>query len=116
MALKDLGKNTPAVEIIRRVLSESNQPIRLEELTVNALHAWGRDFPNNPYDDLALVYKLATTVLRCKISFDELDGRVPLVHNEEHLEGPRALSNAMLAPDLNEVLDDLKNVKLSLPS
>jgi len=116
MALKDLGKNTPAVEIIRRVLSESGQPIRLEELTVNALHAWGRDFPNNPYADLALVYKLATTVLRCKVSFDEMEGKVPLVHHEEHLDGPKALNHTMGAPDLNEVLDDLKNVKLSLPS
>lgn len=115
MALKDVGKSTPAVEVVRRILEGASQPMRLEELSVNALNAWGRDFPNNPYDDLALIYKLATTVLKCDSHYDELGGQIPLVRREDSREEPKPLSPVLLASDLNLILDDLKNLKLSLP-
>lgn len=114
MAVKDVSKSTPIVEILRRLLEGASQPIRLEELAVNALQAWGRDLPNNPYDDIALVYKLATRVLNCEIHYDEVGGKVPLVHREDLLEGPKALKSVLGPADLNHVADTLKNVKVSL--
>ena len=115
MALKDVGKSTPAVEVIRRVLEGYGQPMRLEELTVNAMNAWGRDFPNNPYDDLALIYKLATTVLKCDPHYDEVGDEPPLVSREEPREEPVPLTPQMGPTDLNLVVDQLRHVKLTLP-
>ena len=115
MALKDVGKSTPAVEVVRRILESSGQPMRLEELAVNALNAWGRDFPNNPYDDIALIYKLATSVLKCEVHYDDVGGQVPLVRREDTREEPRPLAPSMGPTDLNVVIDDLKSLKLSLP-
>ena len=115
MALKDVGKSTPAVEVIRRVLEGYGQPMRLEELTVNALNAWGRDFPNNPYEDMALIYKLATTILKCEMNFDDTDGEAPLVRREEGREDPVPLAPALGATDLNLISDQLRHVKLVLP-
>jgi hypothetical protein len=113
-AVKDVGKSTPIVEILRRLLEGASQPVRLEELAVNALQAWGRDLPNNPYDDVALVYKLATRVLLCDVHYDEVGGKVPLVHREDLLEGPKPL-RALLGPaDLNHMSDTLKHIKVSL--
>lgn len=114
MAVKDVGKSTPIVEILRRLLEGASQPIRLEELAVNALQAWGRDLPNNPYDDIALVYKLATQVLHCQLHFDEVGGKIPLIHRDDLLEGPKPLRSIYGPADLNYVADVLKNVKVSL--
>ena len=115
MAVKDVGKSTPIAEILRVLLEGASQPIRLEELAVNAMQAWGRDLPNNPYDDIALVYKLATRVLHCDIHFDEVGGKVPLIHRDDLLEGPKPLKAALGSTDLNHIADVLKNVKVSLP-
>ena len=115
MAVKDVGKTTPIVEILRRLLEGASQPIRLEELAVNALQAWGRDLPNNPYEDIALVYKLATRVLHCDVHYDEVGGKIPLVHREDLLEGPKPLKAAFGPADLNHVSEVLRNVKVSLP-
>lgn len=114
MSVKDVGKSTPIVEILRKVLEGASQPIRLEELAVNALQAWGRDLPNNPYDDIALVYKLATQVLHCQISYDEVGGKVPMVYRSDLLEGPKPLKSGLGAADLNHIADILKHVKVSL--
>ena len=114
MALKDVGKSTPASEVIRRVLEESSQPMRLEELTVNAMNLWGRDFPNNPYEDMALIYKIATNVLRCQVSYDEVGGHAPLITREDTPEGPKALSPKLGPSDLNLALEELRGLKLSL--
>lgn len=115
MALKDVGKSTPATEVIRRVLEDSSQPMRLEELTVNAMNLWGRDFPNNPYEDMALIYKLATNVLKCSVSYEEVGGFAPLIEREDTPEDPKALSPALGASDLNLALEDLRSLKISLP-
>lgn len=115
MAVKDVGKTTPIVEILRRLLEGASQPIRLEELAVNALQAWGRDLPNNPYEDIALVYKLTTRVLNCEVHFDEVGGKIPLVYREDLLEGPKPLKPAFGPADLNHVSEVLRNVKVSLP-
>lgn len=115
VAVKDVGKTTPIVEILRQVLEGASQPIRLEELAVNSLQAWGRDLPNNPYDDVALVYKLATQVLRCEVHFDEMGGKVPLIYRDDLQEGPKPLKLGLNSADLNHVAETLKNVKVSLP-
>lgn len=115
MSVKDVGKTTPLVEILRRVLEGASQPIRLDELAVNALQAWGRDLPNNPYEDIALIYKLATQVLHCDISYDEMGGKVPLIYRDDLQEGPKPLKRTLLSADLNHIAETLKNVKVSLP-
>jgi hypothetical protein len=115
MSLKDLGRSTPVAEVIRRLVEESSQPIRLEELCVNALNVWGRDFPNNPFEDLALIYKIATNVVKCTVHFDDVGGKVPLVDRSDIPVRPRPLTAKMGSRDLNVSLDSLKALKFSLP-
>ena len=115
MALKDIGKTTPASEVIRRVLEDSSQPMRLEELTVNAMNIWGRDFPNNPYEDMALIYKLATNVLKCHVSYDDVGGYAPLISHGDTPEEPKPLSPQLGPNDLNMALEELRGLKMSLP-
>lgn len=116
MALKDIGKNTPAVEVIRRVLEEQGKPMSLEELTVSVLSTWGRDFPNTPYEQIPLVYKLATNALSCNVSFDDAGGKVPIIKREEGAEDEVPLSPELGPHDLNLIVDKLKHVKVALPA
>lgn len=116
MALKDIGKNTPAVEVIRRVLEEQGKPMSLEELTVSVLSAWGRDFPNTPYEQIPLIYKLATNALSCDVSFEDAGGKVPIIKREEGAEDEVALSPELGPHDLNLIVDKLKHVKVALPA
>lgn len=116
MALKDIGKNTPAVEVIRRVLEQQGKPMSLEELTVSVLSAWGRDFPNTPYEQIPLVYKLATNTLSCTVHFDETGGKVPIIKREEGAEDEVPLAPELGPHDLNLIVDKLKHVKVALPA
>lgn len=115
MALKDVGKTTPVAEVIRRVLESQGKAMSLEELTVNTLSSWGRDFPNTPYEPIALVYKLSTNILSCAVSFDDIGGKVPLVKSEEGMGDEVPLSPSLEAHRLNLAIDDLKHIKVSLP-
>jgi hypothetical protein len=116
MALKDIGKNTPAVEVIRRVLEEQGKPMSLEELTVSVLSTWGRDFPNTPYEQIPLIYKLATNALSCSVSFEDAGGKVPIIKREEGAEDEVALAPDLGPHDLNLIVDKLKHVKVALPA
>jgi hypothetical protein len=116
MALKDIGKNTPAVEVIRRVLEEQGKPMSLEELTVSVLSTWGRDFPNTPYEQIPLIYKLATNTLSCTVSFEDAGGKVPIIKREDGAEDEVALSPELGPHDLNLIVDRLKHVKVALPA
>ena len=116
MALKDIGKNTPAVEVIRRVLEEQGKPMSLEELTVSVMSAWGRDFPNTPYEQIPLVYKLATNALSCSVNFDDAGGKVPIIKREEGADDEVPLSPQLGPHDLNLIVDKLKQVKVALPA
>ncbi|MBI3928105.1 MAG: hypothetical protein HY319_21360 [Armatimonadetes bacterium] len=114
MALKDVGKSTPAAEVIRRVLEQHGKPMSIQELTVNVMNAWGRDFPNTPYENVALIYKLATNVLRCEASFEDVGGEIPRIEREEGTEEV-FLGPTLGASDLNLAVDKLRLVKLALP-
>ncbi len=116
MALKDIGKSTPAVEVIRRILEEQGKPMSLEELTVSVLSTWGRDFPNTPYEQIPLVYKLATNTLSCTVSYDDAGGKVPIIKREEGAEDEVPLSPELGPHDLNLIVDKLKHVKVALPA
>lgn len=116
MALKDIGRNTPAVEVIRRVLEEQGKPMSLEELTVNVLNTWGRDFPNTPYEQIPLMYKLTTNTLSCTVDFEDIGGNVPIIKREEGAEDEVPLSPELGPHDLNLIVDQLKQVKVALPA
>lgn len=116
MALKDIGRNTPAVEVIRRVLEEQGKAMSLEELTVNVLNTWGRDFPNTPYEQIPLMYKLTTNTLSCSVSFEDIGGSVPIIKREEGAEDEVPLSPELGPHDLNLIVDQLKQVKVALPA
>ena len=113
--LKDVGKNTPVVEVIRRVLEGKSKPVTVEELTVHVMDSWQRDFPGTPYEDVALVYKLATRLLGCQVFFDEVDGEVPVVEGLEEWEEPIPLHPRMSFEELNRIVDSVRHVKLLLP-
>lgn len=113
--LKDVGKSTPVVEVIRRVLESKGGPVTVEELTVHVMDSWGRDFPGSPYEDVGLVYKLATRILGCTASFDEVGGEIPVVEGATAEEEPTPLHARMHFEDLNRVAEELRHVKLQLP-
>ncbi|MCA9794348.1 MAG: hypothetical protein KC910_21220 [Candidatus Eremiobacteraeota bacterium] len=115
MALKDVGKSTPAVEVIRRILDDHGKAMSVEELTVNMINSWGRDFPNTPYESIPLIYKLATNVLHCDVSFEDIGGETPIIEREEGAEDKVPLSPALGPNDLNLIVDKLRLVKVSLP-
>jgi len=115
MALKDIGKNTPAVEVIRRVLEAQGKPMSLEELSVSVMNTWGRDFPNTPYEQVPLMYKLTTNTLSCAVDFSEIGDKVPIIKREEGAEDEVPLSPELGPSDLNLIVDKLKQVKVSLP-
>jgi hypothetical protein len=114
--LKDVGKSTPVVEVIRRVLESKGKPVTVEELTVTVMDSWGRDFPSSPYEDVGLVYKLATRILNCQPLYDEVDGQVPVVELPEEGLEPVPLHSRMGFEDLNRVADEVRHVKLALPA
>jgi len=115
MALKDIGKNTPAVEVIRRVLEAQGKPMSLEELSVSVMNTWGRDFPNTPYEQVPLMYKLTTNTLNCDVDFSEIGDSVPIIKREEGAEDEVPLSPELGPGDLNLIVDQLKQVKVALP-
>ena len=115
MALKDVGKSTPAVEVIRRILDDHGKAMSVEELTVNMINSWGRDFPNTPYESIPLIYKLATNVLHCDVSYEDIGGETPIIEREEGAEDKVPLSPALGPNDLNLIVDKLRLVKVSLP-
>jgi len=114
--LKDVGKSTPVVEVIRRVLESKGKPVTVEELTVAVMDSWGRDFPSSPFEDVGLVYKLATRVLNCETSYDEIDGQVPVVELPEEGLEPVPLHCRMGFEDLNRIVDEVRHVKVALPA
>lgn len=116
MPLKDVGKSTPAVEVIRRLLEDHGKAMSVEELTVNMINSWGRDFPNTPYESIPLIYKLATNVLNCDVSYEDVGGETPIVEREEGAEDKVPLSPSLGPSDLNLIVDKLRLVKLSLPA
>lgn len=115
MALKDIGKNTPAVEVIRRVLEAHGKPMSLEELSISVMNTWGRDFPNTPYEQVPLMYKMTTNTLQCAVDFSEIGDSVPIIKREEGAEDEVPLSPDLGPGDLNLIVDQLKQVKVSLP-
>lgn len=113
--LKDVGKSTPVVEVIRRVLESKGKPVTVEELTVHVMDSWGRDFPGSPFEDVGLVYKLATRILGCQATFDEVGGQVPVVEKPDVRHEPTPLSPRLSFEELNRIADQVRHVKLQLP-
>ncbi len=116
MAVKDIGKSTPAVEVIRRILEDHGKAMSVEELTVNAINSWGRDFPNTPYESIPLIYKLATNVLSCEVSYEDIGGETPIIEREEGAQDKVPLAPNLGPHDLNLIVDKLRLVKVALPT
>lgn len=115
MALKDIGKNTPAAEVLRRILDDHGKAMSVEELTVTMINTWGRDFPNTPYESIPLIYKLATNTLHCDVSFEDIGGECPIIEREEGAQDTVPLCPSLGPSDLNLIVDKLRLVKVSLP-
>ncbi|MHB2015554.1 MAG: hypothetical protein ACYCW6_01270 [Candidatus Xenobia bacterium] len=113
MEVREVGPNTPLCGVIRKVLESSKQSISCDELAVAVREYWGRSFPQNPYEDACLIFKLAGTYLDVAYNYEDLGGEVPLVRRREHGDG-QELTPRMSFADLNRAADEIKRVKLSL--
>lgn len=110
--VKEFGRNASFCGVLRKVMESIKEPISCEEITVHALEGWGRGFPGNPYEDIALIYKLLHTYLDCEESFEDLKER-PLVFSASRgTEVP--LSADLPFNELNSIVDKLKRIKFQL--
>ena len=108
---RDTSRYTPLSGVIRKVLEKSPAPMACDELTVHVIEAWQRPFPTNPYEDPCLVYKLVGTLPDVEMSYEDLE-HVPLVELDE--QDP-IIVTPQLGPELlNEALDQIKRIKLSI--
>jgi hypothetical protein len=110
--VREVGPNTPLCGVIRKVLENNRTPVTCEELAIAVREYWGRNFPQNPYEDPCLIYKLTGLFKDVEYHFDEL-GEVPMVHKRESGDGTE-LSTRMHAIDLNRIADQVKRVKVGL--
>ena len=114
-SLRNISNNTPVVEVLRLIMEKENRPMTVEELTDRLKDVWGRNLPCNPYEDCCVVYKLATGVLRCKASFEKLEGgRAPVVDRINPDDEPVAITPGMRFEGMNQIADEVEKIVLSL--
>lgn len=114
--LPGVSNRTPVVEVIRRILAEENKPMSVADLTERLKDAWGRNLPCNPYEDYCMIYKLATGVLRCHASFEQLEGqRAPVIERNNPTDEPVAVTPGMRFERINLMADAVKDIIVSLP-
>jgi hypothetical protein len=110
--VREVGPNTPLCGVIRKVLEQHKAAVTCEELAIAVREYWGRSFPQNPYEDPCLIYKLAGIYLDVEYNFDEV-GDIPLVFRRNSGDGEE-LSPKMGPTDLNRIADQVKRVKVNL--
>lgn len=110
--MKEFGRNASFCGVLRKVMESIKEPISCEEITVHALEAWGRGFPSNPFEDIALIYKLLHTYLDCEENFDDLKEH-PLVYSSSR-GGEVPLSPDLPFNELNTVVEKIKRIKFRL--
>ena len=110
---KQITKNTPVIEVIKRILKRQVAPITIEDLTAQVIDNWGRDFPESPYEEACLVYKLAVGVLHCKEYYDSLPNGAPIyIERYQPDSDPILVNPNMKSSVLNEVVSDLALLKV----
>ncbi len=112
MEVREVGPNTPLCGVIRKVLEQNKTAVTCEELAIAVREYWGRAFPQNPYEDPCLVYKLTGLYLDVDYDFEEV-GEVPLVYKRDGGDGTE-LNPRMGPTELNRVADQVKRVKVAI--
>lgn len=110
--LRELSRHTPVRGIIRHILKQAKTPLRCDELTVHVLEAWQRSFPQNPYQDACLVYKLAARFPDVTLHYDELPEGVAMI--EEDGRDPISITPDLEAEELNKAVEQVRCIKFSL--
>jgi hypothetical protein len=108
---RDVSRQTPLRGIIRRLLEQSKAPIACDELTAHVVEAWQRPFPQNPYEDPCLIYKLVGAFPDVEMHYDDLED-IPLV--ELNGQDPILVTPRLDSSLLNEALDQIKRIKFSI--
>lgn len=112
MAVKELGRNSSLLGVLKKVLSASKTPMSCEEITAHALELWGRGLPSSPYEDVCVIYKLLKNYLDTEEYFDDLEDNVVMVERIDGICIP--LSPELSSDELNEVSEQIKRIKFSL--
>ena len=60
-----------------KVLEQHKAAVTCEELAIAVREYWGRSFPQNPYEDPCLIYKLTGTYLDVEYECMTRSGRFP---------------------------------------
>ena len=111
--LRQITEHTPVIAVIRHILKKQEAPITVRDLTAQVIDAWGRDFPQNPYVDYCLVYKLAIGILNCQEKYDNLPNGAPIfLEREQPDSDPIMVNPRMNSIVLNEIADDLADIML----
>ena len=104
-----MDKKMPFCGIIKTILEKSKSGMNIEELTQSALQSWGRNFPQTNYQPAALVFKLAVTYLPVDILYSGEPITVTKINGQKSL-----LSEKLVYQELNQIVNELKQVKLKL--
>ncbi len=114
MAKLKVTKTTPIIEVLKASM-EGKGFVSIEEISVFIKGSVQRSYPQTPYNEVALIYKLGTNVLNCEVDTSALGDTRPVIKNEN------GITLDFLSPDtdpvpLNMFAESLAKVKLSLPN
>ncbi|MGM9992670.1 MAG: hypothetical protein ACI376_07500 [Candidatus Bruticola sp.] len=110
---RPMTERIPVVAVMRRILKKQETPITVKELTALVIDAWGRDFPQNPYADCCLVYKLAVGILNCQEKYDNLPNGAPIFLEREQADSDPIMVNPRMGMNtLNEIADEVGEIML----
>ncbi len=107
----DINRHAPVRGIIRWILEQSKEPVSCAELTTRVFELWQRSFPDNPYFEQCLIYKLTASFDDVKVESD--DPEDALMQPEG--EGDPVWIHPSLGPDdLNRGLNQIMDLRFSL--
>jgi hypothetical protein len=111
--VNNLEKKVPVCNILEKLILSASEPISIEELAAQVNQNWGRNFPTNPYQPIALIYKLLANHSKVELLFDEADGPIMAPHGPEG-KGILPLSPNLEPEELNKISEQLKKIKVRM--